>query len=77
MDSWREWKVIPPILSVEDIEDVYLLGSMIAGFLVVLTGDAVIYHKIKKSGAPNQMTLLTKIKELFGEVAKPLNCLKI
>ena len=35
MDSWKEWRVMClSILSVEDVEDVYIIGIMITGFLL-------------------------------------------
>ena len=35
-DSWETWRVVClAILSVEDIEDLYIFGTMITGYLLI------------------------------------------
>lgn len=49
MDSWGEWKIVClSILSVEDVEDIYLFGFMIIGFLLIGAGGYLFYRKIRK-----------------------------
>ena len=45
MDAWERWRVVclAP-LSVEDIEDIYLFGTMITGLLLIGLGIALIYR---------------------------------
>ena len=48
-DSWEEWRVVClAILSVEDIEDLYIFGTMITGYLLIGLGIALVYRKIRK-----------------------------
>jgi len=57
-DSWETWRVVClAVLSVEDIEDLYILRTMITGYLLIGLGIALVYRKIWKSetavrGAP-------------------------
>ena len=37
------------ILSVEDIEDLYVFGTMITGYLLIGLGIALVYRKIRKT----------------------------
>ena len=37
------------ILSIEDIEDLYIFGTMITGYLPIGLGIALVYRKIRKS----------------------------
>jgi len=49
-DSWEQWRVMClSILSVEDIEDLYIFGTMITGYLLIGLGIALVYCKIRKS----------------------------
>ncbi|XDV21767.1 hypothetical protein PO909_026788 [Leuciscus waleckii] len=50
MDTWERWRVVClAALSVEDIEDIYLFGTMITGFLLFGLGIALVYRGIKKT----------------------------
>jgi len=43
-DSWEQWRVMcPAILSVEDIEDLYIFGTMMTGYLLIGLGIALVY----------------------------------
>lgn len=36
MDFWGKWKIMcSSVLSAEDIDNVYIIGSIIAGFLLI------------------------------------------
>lgn len=49
MDGWEKWRVLClAVLSVEDIEDIYLFGTMIAGFLLIGLGTALVYRKTQE-----------------------------
>ncbi|KAG1927996.1 hypothetical protein F2P79_023871 [Pimephales promelas] len=50
MDAWDRWRVVClAALSVEDIEDIYLFGTMITGLLLIGLGIALVYRGIKKT----------------------------
>ena len=49
-DSWEQWRVLClAILSIEGIEDLYIFGTMITGYLLIGWGIALVYRKIQKS----------------------------
>ena len=46
----RDWRVVClVILSVEDIEDLYIFGTMITGYLLIELSIALVYRKIRKT----------------------------
>ncbi len=46
-DAWERWQIVClAALSVEDIEDIYLFGTMITGILLIGLGFALGYRKI-------------------------------
>ena len=49
-DSWETWRALclTP-MSIKDIEDVYLFGTVITGFLLIGVGITLVYRKIKKT----------------------------
>ena len=50
MDAWERWRVVClAALSVEDVEDIYLFGTMITGFLLIGSGIALVYRGIKET----------------------------
>jgi len=50
-DSWEQWRVVClAILSIEDIEDLYIFGTMITGYLLIGLGIALVYRKVGDSG---------------------------
>ncbi len=54
-------------LSVEDIEDIYLFGTMITGLLLIGLGFALGYRKIQKTGtAVQSLTRLPAMTEAVG-----------
>jgi len=49
-DSWEQWRVVClAILSIEDIEDLYVFRTMITGYMLIGLGIALVYRKIRKS----------------------------
>lgn len=68
MDAWANWRVVClATLSVEDIEDIYLFGTMITGLLLIGLGFALGYRKIKKTGtAVQSLTRLPVMIEVVG-----------
>uniref|UniRef100_A0A1A8UID5 Uncharacterized protein n=2 Tax=Nothobranchius TaxID=28779 RepID=A0A1A8UID5_NOTFU len=51
-DSWREWKIVClSQLSIEDVEDVWIFGLMITGFLLIGVGGYLVFWKFGKTGA--------------------------
>ncbi len=56
-------------LSVEDIEDIYLFGTMITGLLLIGLGFALGYWRIQKTGtAVQSLTRLPVMTEAVGRV---------
>ena len=49
-DSWEKWRLVClSILSIEDVEDLYIFGTMITGYLLIGLDVALVYRKIRKS----------------------------
>ncbi len=68
MDVWERWRIVClAALSVEDIEDIYLFGTMITGILLIGLGFALGYRKIQKTGtAVQSLTRLPVMTEAVG-----------
>ncbi|MED6240601.1 hypothetical protein ATANTOWER_024233 [Ataeniobius toweri] len=50
MDSWQKWRIMcRTMMSVEDVEDVYIIGFLIAGFLLFGVCGYLAYHEIGKT----------------------------
>jgi len=50
MDAWERWRVVClAALSVEDVEDIYLFGTVITGFLLFGFGAALAYRKMNET----------------------------
>ena len=64
MDAWERWRVMClAALSVEDIEDIYLFGTTIAGILLIGSGITLVYREIRKKTGAEQSTRLPVIVE--------------
>src|SRR4029434_2945645 len=62
MDAWEKWRVVClPALSVEDIEDIYLFGTMITGFLPIGLGGTLVYRKISPLRLPEMIDALGRV----------------
>ncbi len=68
MDAWERWWIVClAALSVEDIEDIYLFGTMITGLLLIGLGFALGYRRIQKTGtAVQSLTRLPVMIEAVG-----------
>ncbi len=68
MDAWERWRIVClAALSVEDIEDIYLFGTMITGILLIGLGFALGYRRIQKTGtAVQSLTRLPVMIEAVG-----------
>ena len=67
MDAWEMRVVCLASLSVEDIEDIYLFGTMITGLLLIGLGFALGYRRIQKTGtAVQNLTRLPVMIEAVG-----------
>ena len=72
MDAWDRWQVVClAALSVEDIEDIYLFGTMITGLLLIGLGFALGYRRIQKTGTAVQS--LTGLPVVIGAVGRPVS----
>ncbi len=67
-----------PALSMEDIEDIYLFGTMITGILLIGLGFALGYQKIQKTGTAVQSIRLPILIEAVGRAVsietETINC---
>ncbi len=68
MDAWERWRIVCfAALSVEDIEDIYLFGTMITGILLIGLGFALGYRRIQKTGtavqSPTRLPVWLKLWE--------------
>ena len=80
MDAWKDWRVLClSALSIEDVEDVYLLAIMLTGHLITGVCFAMIYWKIRmmKSVIRHEVKTTTevllksmqmKLEEMSGKV---------
>ncbi len=68
MDVWERWRIVCLVaLSMEDIEDIYLFGTMITGILLFGLGFALGYRRIQKTGtAVQSLTRLPVMIEAVG-----------
>ncbi|ROL23540.1 Cadherin-related family member 5 [Anabarilius grahami] len=68
MDAWEKWRVVClAALSVEDIEDIYLFGTMITGLLLIGLGFALVYRENRKTvTAVQNLTRLPVMIEAVG-----------
>src|SRR4029434_4890114 len=56
---WEQWRVVClAALSVEDVEDINLFGTMITGFLLFGLGATLIYRKISPLRLPEMIDAL-------------------
>ncbi len=78
MDAWERWRIVClAALSVEDIEDIYLFGTMITGILLIGLGFALGYRRIQKMGTAVQSTRLPVMIEAVGRAVsetETINC---
>ncbi len=69
---WERWQIVClAALSVEDIEDIYLFGTMITGILLIGLGFALGYRKIQKTGTAVQS--LTRLPVLIEAVGRAVS----
>ncbi len=72
MYAWERWRIVClAALSVEDIEDIYLFGTMITGILLIGLGFALGYRKIQKTGTAVQS--LTRLPVLIEAVGRAVS----
>ena len=77
LDAWKEWHVLClAVLSVEDIEDIYLIGLMISGFLLLSSCMGLVYRKIGKTaaleGAPKLPVLIIELRKVVDTQAEAI-----
>ncbi len=72
MDAWDRWRIVClAALSMEDIEDIYLFGTMITGILLIGLGFALGYRRIQKTGTAVQS--LTRLPVMFEAVGRAVS----
>ncbi len=71
-DTWERWQIVClAALSVEDIENIYLFGTMITGILLIGLGFALGYRKIQKTRTAVQS--LTRLPVLVEAVERAVS----
>ncbi len=72
MDAWERWRIVClAALSVEDIEDIYLFGTMITGLLLIGLCFALGYRRIQKTGTAVQS--LTRLPVMIEAVERAVS----
>ncbi len=72
MGAWKGWRIVClAALSVEDIEDIYLFGTMITGLLLIGLGFALGYRRIQKTGTAVQC--LTRLPVMIEAVGRAVS----
>ncbi len=72
MDAWERWRIVClAALSVEDIEDIYLFGTMITGLLLIGLCFALGYRRIQKTGTAVQS--LTRMPVMIEAVGRAVS----
>ncbi|MED6274853.1 hypothetical protein CHARACLAT_020577 [Characodon lateralis] len=52
MDSWQKWRIVClSIMSVEDVEDMYIIGCLISGFPLFGVSGYLEYREIRRMSA--------------------------
>ncbi|CAL8234053.1 unnamed protein product [Boreogadus saida] len=76
MDSWKEWRPLClAILSVEDVEDVYIIVMMITGFLLFGGCGFLLYHKVRevKAALLDQLPAFAGLQSDFAGLHRMVN----
>ncbi|KAL7851483.1 hypothetical protein AOLI_G00218390 [Acnodon oligacanthus] len=69
---WEKWRVVClATLSVEDIEDIYLFGTMITGVLLIGLGIALLFREIREMGTAVQGPL--KLPDMIDAVGRAVS----
>ncbi|MEQ2222288.1 hypothetical protein ILYODFUR_024624 [Ilyodon furcidens] len=72
MDSWQQWKIVClTMISVKDVEDVYIFGLLITGFLLFGAGGYLAYRVIRKTWAAVQS--ISKLPAMLDVVCGAIN----
>ncbi|KAK5623125.1 hypothetical protein CRENBAI_019337 [Crenichthys baileyi] len=72
MDYWQQWKIVClAMMSVEDMENVYMFGLLITGFLLFGVGGDLAYRVICKMWAAVQS--IPKLPAMLDGVCRRIN----
>ncbi|MEQ2297489.1 hypothetical protein AMECASPLE_035184 [Ameca splendens] len=72
MDSSQQWKIVClTTMSVEDVQDVYIFGLLITGFLLFGVGGYLAYRVIRKMWAAVQS--IPKLPVMLDGVCRAIN----
>ncbi|KAK5615621.1 hypothetical protein CRENBAI_024316, partial [Crenichthys baileyi] len=72
MDSWQQWKIVClTTMSVKDVDDVYIFGLLITGFLLFGVGGYLVYRMICKTWAAVQS--IPKMPAMLDGVWRAIN----
>ncbi|MEQ2304771.1 hypothetical protein AMECASPLE_030792 [Ameca splendens] len=72
MDSWQQWKIVClTTMSVEDVENVYIFGLLITGFLLFGVSGYLAYRVIPKTWPAVQS--VPKLPVMLDGVCRTIN----
>ncbi|MED6292013.1 hypothetical protein CHARACLAT_029384 [Characodon lateralis] len=72
MDSWQKWRIVClSIMSVEDVEDVHIVGCLISGFLVFGVGSYLAYREIQKTSAA--VLAIVRLPGMYDGICRAIN----
>ncbi|MEQ2306165.1 hypothetical protein AMECASPLE_005342 [Ameca splendens] len=74
MDSWQQWEILClTTMPVEDVENVYIFGLLITGFLLFGVGGYLAYRVIRKTWTAVQS--FPKLPAMLDGVCRAINTL--
>ncbi|MED6273603.1 hypothetical protein CHARACLAT_008127 [Characodon lateralis] len=72
MDSWQQWKIVClTAMSVADVENLYIFGLLITGFLLFGVGGYLAYRVIHKTWSAVQS--IPKLPAMLDGVCRAIN----
>ncbi|KAK5618642.1 hypothetical protein CRENBAI_014604 [Crenichthys baileyi] len=72
MDSWQKWRIVClSILSVEDVEDVYIIECLITGFLLFGVAGYLAYQEIRKTSAA--VLAIARLPCMYDGICRAIN----
>ncbi|MEQ2224429.1 hypothetical protein ILYODFUR_007333 [Ilyodon furcidens] len=77
MDSWQQWKIVClTTMSVKDVEDLYIIGFLITGFLLFGVGGYLAYRVICKTFVQSTSKLPGMFEGIFGALSTQTDMLR-
>ncbi|MEQ2246200.1 hypothetical protein ILYODFUR_035824 [Ilyodon furcidens] len=72
MDSWQKWRIVClSIMSVEDVEGLYIIECLISGFLFFGVGGYMAYREILKTSAA--VRAIVRLPGMYDGIFRAIN----